>query len=136
MSAAAAELQRAVYQALAGDATLTGLLGGPDIFDHTPPSASFPYITFGTTGVFAWDTSTETGSEVLFALHAWSRARGRGEVLAIMEAIATRLDDAALTVSGYELVRLGVEDSETGYDDDVAVHHGVMRLRAILEPAA
>lgn len=133
MSAAALELQKAVYQALTTDAELTGLLGGPDIFDHTPPSAAFPYVTFGAASIFDWDTSTEDGNEILFSLHVWSRKRGRQEALAIAERIGGLLKDAPLTVAGHSLVNLRLEASETGYDDDVAVHHGQMRFRAVLE---
>lgn len=135
MSAAASELQKAVYLVLTGDAQLTGLLGGPDIFDHTPPSAAFPYVTFGAASIFDWDTSTEDGSEILFSLHVWSRKRGRQEALAIAERINGLLNDAPLSVVGHSLINLRLEATETGYDDDVAVHHGQMRFRAVLEPA-
>ncbi|MEX0345045.1 MAG: DUF3168 domain-containing protein [Rhizobiaceae bacterium] len=136
MSAAASQLQKAVYQALAGGTALKALLGGPDIFDHTPPSASFPYVTFGQTSVFDWDTASEPGCEILFTIHIWSRAKGRGEVFAILDTVTGLLDEAALTVEGHHLVAIRFETAETGYDDDVAVHHGQARFRAILEPEA
>lgn len=136
MSAAASELQKAVYKALTGDAALTALLGGADIYDHTPPSASFPYVTFGQTSVFDWDTASEPGCEILFTLHIWSRAKGRKEVFAILDAVTGLLDEAALAVEGHHLVAIRFEAAETAYDDDVAVHHGQARFRAVLEPAA
>ncbi len=133
MSGAAFALQKAVYKALVQDAALLGLLGGSDIFDHTPPSAAFPYITLGQASEFAWDTSTEEGSEILFTLHVWSRRRGRKQTLAIMQAVADVLDGGQLNVSGQNLVNLMLQSSETAYDDDVAVYHGLMRFRAVLE---
>lgn len=134
MSIAASELQRAVYSTLAGNAALIALLGGPDVFDHTPPSATFPYVTFGQMSVFDWDTATETGHEVLFSLHVWSRAKGRKEAFAIIEKVSELLNDAALNVGAHTLICLRHQETETGYDDDVAVHHGLMRFRAVLEP--
>lgn len=135
MSAAVLELQTAIHSVLINDGALASQLGGPDIFDHTPPSAAFPYITFGRSSVFDWNTSTETGSEVLFSLHVWSRAKGRREALAIMGSVAALLDDVSLPVVGHNLVSLRLQASQTDYDDDVAVQHGLMRFRAVLEPA-
>lgn len=136
MSAAALALQKAVHAALTGDAALTALLGGPKVFDHMPPATTFPTVSFGRASVQDWSTATEPGWQVLFSLHAWSRNRGRSQVLAIMQAIRARLVDKALTVSGHHLVALTHIASETGFDDDAAVHFGTMRFRAVLEPAA
>lgn len=133
---AASELQKAVHAALTGDAGLTALLGGPDVFDQTPPSAAFPYATYGKTDVFDWSTATENGSEILFTLHVWSRERGRAQALAIMDTVGALLNDQPLAVAGHNLIGLQLQSAETGYDDDVAVHHGTMRFRAVLEPAA
>ena len=42
MTAPAGALQKAVFQALRDDGTLTGLLGGQRIFDGAPAGAPFP----------------------------------------------------------------------------------------------
>ena len=75
---AAAELQKAVFAALGGDAALLALMGAGKIIDHAPANVPFPYISFGRASVFDWSTSTETGSEHLLTLHVWSKAKGQG----------------------------------------------------------
>ena len=42
MTAPAAELQKAIFEALAADAGLTTALGGPRIHDHAPANVAFP----------------------------------------------------------------------------------------------
>lgn len=135
MTAAAAELQTAIFQALSADSALVAELGGARIFDQAPASVSFPYITFGRTSVYDWSTGTESGTEQLFTLHIWSKARGKKEVLEIMELARLRLDNAALPLAGHHLVNLRLEFAEARYDDDLAVHHGLLRFRAVTEEA-
>ena len=134
MISAAIELQKAVFAALTGDAPLVAALGGPSIHDIAPTNAPFPYITFGRTTVQDWDTGTESGSEHLFTLHVWSKARGKSEALAIMEMIRTRLHDATLAMASHRLINLRLDFQEARFDDDLAVHHGIIRFRAVTEP--
>lgn len=133
MASAAVELQKAILKALRGDATLTLLLGGDKFFDHTPASVTFPYITFGRTSVYDWSTATEVGSEHLFTLHIWSKAKGRKEALDIMELAEQALHDRALTLNGHRLINLRLEFSEVRFDDDQSVYHGLLRFRAAVE---
>ena len=128
MTSAAIELQKAVF------AALTGALGGPGVYDIAPTNAPFPYITFGRTTVQDWDTGTESGSEHLFTLHVWSKARGKSEALGIMEMIRGRLHDGALAMAGHRLVNLRLDFQEARFDDDLALHHGIIRFRAVTEP--
>jgi hypothetical protein len=62
MASPVAELQTAIHAALVGDAALVTLLGGVRVYDQTPASVPFPYITFGRTSVYDWDTATESGT--------------------------------------------------------------------------
>lgn len=130
---AAAELQKAVFAALTGDAVLTGLLGGAKVYDHTPTNVVFPYITFGRTSGFNWDTGTENGQEHLFTLHIWSNAKGKAESLELIDAARARLHDAPLTLGTHRLVNLREEFSEARLDEDLAVYHGLIRFRAVTE---
>lgn len=131
---AAIELQKAVFSALTGDAALVAALGGPRVHDLAPTNAPFPYVTFGRTTVQDWDTGTESGSEHLFTLHVWSKARGKREALAIMEMIRARLHDASLALTGHRLINLRLDFQEARFNDDLAVHHGIIRFRAVTEP--
>ena len=129
----AAELQKAIFEALSANAALVSLVGDR-ILDHAPANVGFPYITFGRSTVYDWSTGTEDGAEQLFTLHAWSKAKGKREVLAMIELARETLHDAPLDLETHRLVNIRVEFSEARYDDDLSVHHGVLRLRAVTEP--
>lgn len=135
MSAPGLELQKAVFAALTADAALVTALGGPKVYDLAPADAVFPYVTFGRASVYDWSTDTEEGSEHLFSLHVWSKGRGRSELLALMELVRARLHDAALALTGYALVNLREEFTGTRYNDDLGVHHGMLRYRAAVDAA-
>lgn len=135
MSAPAVELQKAVFEALGGDAALAAIVG-TRIFDHAPANVAFPYISFGRTSIYDWSTGTENGSEQLFTLHVWSKAKGKKETLDIMDLARARLENAAPALDGHYLVNLRLEFAEARYDDDLTVHHGLLRFRAVTEPAA
>ena len=135
MTSPAVELQKAIFGRLSGDPGLTARLGGAKIYDAAPPKAAFPYITFGRTTAYDWSTDTEKGAEQLFTAHVWSQARGKTETLEIMETVRQLLDGAELDLTGHHLVSLQLEFAEARFDDDVAVHHGLLRFRALTEPA-
>lgn len=137
MASAALELQKAVFAALIADTALTAALGGERVYDAVPPNAAFPYISFGRTSGFDWSTGTENGAEQLFTLHVWSKARGKTEVLEIMELARARIEDDGLTgMAGYNPVSVRLEFAEARYDEDLAVHHGLLRFRVLIEEAA
>ena len=128
----AAELQKAIFEALAANGALAAMVG-TRVFDHAPANAAFPYITFGRTSVYDWSTGTESGTEQLFTLHVWSKAKGKKEALEIMEIARATLHDAALELEGHSLVNLRLEFSEARYDDRNEAHHGLLRFRAVVE---
>lgn len=134
MTAASADLQKAMFAALTGNAALVALMGGARIFDRAPTDAAFPFVTFGRTSVFDWSTSTEDGLEHLVTLHVWSKAKGRKEAFAILDAVRAALDQL-LSLDGQHLVNFRFEFSEVTFDDDISVHHGLLRLRAVTESA-
>ena len=135
MTAPAAELQKAVYGALAGNVGLVAQLGGAHVHDHAPANVPFPYITIGRTSVYDWSTGTESGTEQLLTLHVWSKAKGKAEAHELMHTVAGLLTDAELALDGHHLVNLRLEFSEIVFDEDLSVHHGLLRFRAVTEPA-
>jgi hypothetical protein len=136
MTAPAADLQRAIFAALSGHPGLIGGLGGERIFDHAPANIAFPYITFGRTSIYDWSTGTESGSEQLFTLHVWSKAKGKKEAIEIMDEARAALHDQTLPLDGHVLVNLRLEYSEVRFDDDQSVYHGLLRFRAVTEAVA
>ncbi|WP_442578513.1 DUF3168 domain-containing protein [Mesorhizobium sp. ASY16-5R] len=133
MTQAAAELQKAIFVTLGSDAVLVALLDGGKIYDHAPAHVAFPYITFGRSNAFDWSTGTESGDEQIFTLHIWSKAQGKKETLAIMEQVKALLHGAPLELAGFHLVSIRLEFSEARFDEDLSVHHGLMRFRALTE---
>jgi Protein of unknown function (DUF3168) len=133
MTAPAVELQKAIFSSLSGDTALVALLGSARIFDRAPANVAFPYITFGRTSIYDWSTGTESGTEQLFTLHIWSKAKSKKEALDIMEVVRERLNDASLALDGHQLVNLRLEFAEARHDDDLSVHHGLLRFRAVTE---
>ncbi len=134
MTAASADLQKAMFAALTGNAALVALMGGARIFDRAPTDAAFPFVTFGRTSVFDWSTSTEDGLEHLVTLHVWSKAKGRKEAFAVLDAVRRALG-TPLSLDDQHLVNFRFEFSEVTFDDDISVHHGLLRLRAVTESA-
>lgn len=135
MSSATAELQKAIFARLADDSALATVLGGVRIHDHAPANMAFPHVTFGRTSVYDWSTSTESGAEQLLTLHVWSKAKGKKETLEALAAIEAALAPADLGLDGFRLVNLRLEFQDIRYDEDIAVHHGLLRYRAVTEPA-
>lgn len=135
MTAPALELQKAIFSALGADGGMIAAVG-QRIYDHAPANVPFPYVTFGRTSIYDWSTGTESGTEQLLTLHVWSKAKGKKEALDIMERARSVLEDAALDLDGHKLVNLRQEFSEVRYDEDLSVYHGLLRFRAVTEPAA
>lgn len=83
-----------------------------------------------------WDTGAENRDDQLITLHVWSKAHGEAETLAIMDAIKARLADAALVIGPRGQTRLSLEFTEARYDEDLLVHHGLLRFRALTQESA
>ncbi|HWB46503.1 MAG TPA: DUF3168 domain-containing protein [Hyphomicrobiaceae bacterium] len=135
MSSAALSLQQAIFASLTADAALTALLGGPRIYDGAPQGSAFPYLTFGQSTARDWSTATDDGKEHIFTIHVWSRTRGTSEAQAIMDAVRAALHDQPLTLDGHRLVNLRAEFSDSRRDPDGQTMHGMVRFRAVTEPA-
>jgi len=135
MSSSSWALQQSIFAVLAADATLVALLGGPRVYDDVPQASAFPYLTFGHSLVRDWSTGSEDGSEHVVTLHVWSQEKGKKEAHEIMGAVRTALHDQALSLAGHRLVNLRHELSEARREPDGDTTHGIVRYRAVTEPA-
>jgi Protein of unknown function (DUF3168) len=133
MSAPSRALQEGVFAALSGDATLQTLLGGAYVFDGAPRNQPAPYVHLGELTARDWSTSTEEGTEINFAVVAWSRAEGRSEGLAIADRVVALLHDQALTLAGYRLANLRHLSTETARVEKPEGRRTVTRFRAVVE---
>ncbi len=134
MSSSALALQQSIFAELRGHPVIVALLGGGRIYDHVPQPAPYPYVSFGQSVVRDADTSTESGDEHLLTLHIWSRAEGRTETHALIDAVRSALHQQALTLAGHRLITLRHEFSEARREPDGDTIHGLVRLRAVTEP--
>ena len=51
-----------------------------------------------------------------------------------METIRQLIDAAPPELDEHALVNLQLEFAEVRFDDDISVHHGLLRFRAVMEP--
>jgi Protein of unknown function (DUF3168) len=130
----ALSLQQSLFSKLATDAPLLALLGGARIYDDTPQTAVFPYVTFGQSIARDWSTGTDLGDEHTLTFHVWSRAKGRKESHTILGAIRDALHDQPLTLDSHRLINLRHEFSDARRDPDGETIHGLARFRAVTEP--
>lgn len=126
-------LQIAVYQRLSG---FTGL---PTVYDHVPQQADsgsnapFPYIVIGDDTHLPFDTDDSSGAESTITVHTWSRSEGRIETKQIQDGIYEALHRHDLDVSGYNIVTMDFESSESFMDPDNETRHGVSSFRILLD---
>lgn len=128
-------LQSAIHQYLVGDAALVARLGGPRIHDDVPHGSAFPYVTIGESSAIDNGSFTGDGLAHTLTLHVWSRAGGRKEVKEIAALLRDALHERALTLMGHTLVNLRVGFTDARRDPDGLSYHGIVRLRAVTEPA-
>jgi hypothetical protein len=69
------------------------------------------------------------------SLHVWSRSGGKKQVQEILEAIKSVLHYRPLALPDHHLVNLRYELSEARLDPDGDTFHGIVRYRAMTEPA-
>lgn len=135
MTSATWALQKAVFTALSGSASLSSLIGAGKIYDDVPRDADFPYLTFGQSQVRDWSTASDTGHEHIFTLHVWSRENGRREVQEVMGVLEEVLHDTELMLDGHRLINLRHEFAESRRELDGDTYRGIIRYRAVTEPA-
>lgn len=129
MSDAGWELQKAVFAALDGDATLGALISG--VFDHVPPGTEFPYVTVGEVTVRDESTMAKDGQVHTVTVHSWSRGRGRKELKQVMGEVYRILHKGTLAVAGQDVAGMMFEFADTLLDPDGLTYHGVQRFRAV-----
>lgn len=82
-----------------------------------------------------WSTGTDDGHEHVFTLQVWSRENGRREVTEAMGLLEDALHDVNLALDGHRLVNLRHEFSESRREIDGETYRGIIRYRAVTEPA-
>lgn len=132
MSAAAA-LQQAIYLKLAGDATLTALIGSDGLHDHLHASARRPCIHIAAIDSREAGTASEAGEEHLVTLTVMTGEGGNLPAQQIAARMRALLDDAALDLDGFALISLFHRRTRTGRDARAKGHVADMLFRAVTE---
>jgi hypothetical protein len=135
MPSSALALQKALFTHLTTAPGVLALLGAPRIYDDTPQPATFPYVTFGQSTLRDADGDDAPADEHVLTLHVWSRAAGRREIHALIDALRAALHDQPLTLESHRLINLRHEFSDARRDADGETLHGIVRFRALTEPA-
>lgn len=123
-------LQKAIHDALAADATLTGLIGEGGIFDHRATGRPMPYLVIA--GIVTTDFGPDAEEHVL-TLEAWSDAAGRKQAQAIAARARALLDDASLSISGAVLVNLQHRTTRVRREPKTRAFCAEMTFRAVTE---
>lgn len=128
--------QTALYNALAASGTIQSLLGSPPrIYDHVPPGAVFPYVTFGTITVHPYDTKTEIGFEQIVTLDIWSRYRGSKEAKDITQATYDALHRAVLSVTSEIFLLSEFHSADLMLEHDGLTYRAAARFSIITQTA-
>lgn len=123
-------LQKGIFDALDGDASLSALIEG--VYDDVPEGSALPYVVIGEDTAVNIGTKGLDGLEHTVTIHCWSQYRGRKEVKEIMEAVYNVLHDEALSLTGSTLVNIKHEFAQTIVENDGITRHGIMRFRAVV----
>lgn len=122
------EVQKGLYSKLQGDGVLMGMVTG--IYDAVPQTALLPYIIIGDGRSAALAADNVSITECKLELQIWTDVGGRKTALAIMNRIQALLHLGTLTLSGYQLVLLRVEQAATELAEQARRVHGSMQVIA------
>ena len=128
-------LQKAIYAALTADPALTALIGAARVHDDVPRGAVRPYVNFARLVTRDFGSSSGDGEEHLLQLHVWSDAKGHRQVHEVLDAVRSALHEAVLPLGDWRLVNLRIESTEARRESDGETYQGIVRLRAVTEPA-
>jgi len=109
------------------------------VYDDVPflpegmPTNNFPYVVIGDDTLIPFDNDSQIGVDATLTIHVWSKYRGRKETKDIQGEIYTLLNRASLTITGYNVVDILFEFSETFVENDGTTRHGVQRFRITVQ---
>ena len=142
MNGAALALQKAILAWLQTAPLLMEKLRGQGIYDHVPPAAPYPYISFGQGQVYAWNTDNTNGEEHSIVLNIRARSTGRRQVLELMMLVEELMETLGASgsvsgrrpdIGGYSLVNLTLQSSQTRNEELRDGYSGQLRYRVVTE---
>ena len=126
-------LQTALYASLTAANVLPS---GVNVYDDVPENAETPYVSLGDCQILPDKAACIDGVEAYPILNIWSTASGYKEAKTIAAAILARLDDKPenLSVSGFSVIVIEIEDYRTLRDPDGITRHIPLTFRVLLSP--
>ena len=116
------EVQKAIF------AELSGNLSVP-VFDYVPQEdTSSAYVTIGEDTFAPFNTDDIKGFEVGLVIHSWVIDNSRKTCKLLQGEIIQLLDRAELSITGYNLVGIDFEFSDTTPLEG-NVYHGIQRFK-------
>ncbi len=128
-------LQRAVYQRLTTDLSVSALVG-TRVYDAPPPDAgpaTTAYLTLGDETAKDWSTQTDHGAEHLTTITVHAPAEGFAEAKRIAAAVSDALLRDGLTLERGHVVCIGFRGAETKRAEDGRLRQITLRFRVLLE---
>ncbi len=127
-------LQKSLVAALKADAGVTALVGAR-VYDQPPQTATRPYIRIGGIEPRPLRTDGKSAASLTFAIEAHSRplTSGRVEATRCAEAIVAALNEAALTVAGFDTVQVHWQTQTVAQDSDGESYTAIAAFTALLD---
>lgn len=102
---------------------------------NVPDNIEDRYVVIGNNTAIDWSTDGRTGFETTVTIHTWDtlpKSHGFYYLKLLMGEVYITLNRATLAVSGYNVLELDYEFSESMLDPDGLTTHGVQRFRAYM----
>lgn len=129
----ALELQQVIVSDLKAHGPLVALVGGRVFDDRRKPSI-YPFVSWGPE--FSNDASNDCFDvdDVFLQIDIWSKQPSKLECKSIVDVIKRRIRSADYSLSINALCFLEYEGDRIIDDIDDQIHHGIITLRATVEP--
>ena len=128
-------LAKAVHGALQSSLVVQSVLGNPPrLYDHPPEDPIYPYLTYGPlrSEDIGGDDSPLTSHRM--TLHLWSRYSGRAEIMGLIQAVSSVVENGNWQLESGHLVSANIVFSDQFQTPDGRTLHGLIRLNATTHP--
>jgi len=125
------ELQKAVFTALDGDATISSQVTA--VYSHVTQGAIYPYIKISSIESSDWSTITTTGIKSNISFDVYSQERGNKELLDILVEIKRILDGTILAMTGCTMVSSHYISTSTTQLSDGLTWKGSVGFRFLVQ---
>lgn len=129
---ATALLQRAVYETLSEDETLSAHLTG--VYDEAPVDTPYPYLAMGQTSLTGSDLKDGSGGTVEFDLDVYSSEASQMQVKELAVLVDTALENANIALQDFSLVSLRLTRTAFTrlWDEAGSLHRARMSYSALV----